>query len=68
MKAISQDLVAELISRWREDADGTYRNWFLWEKRLKNFRAIRQGLKLVTTQIAAGQFGTAYRERLRCKN
>lgn len=62
MKAISQDLVAELISRWRDDADGTYRNWFLWEKRLKNFRAIRLGLKLVTTQIAAGQFGTAYRD------
>lgn len=50
-----------LIARWREDAGGTYRAWFLWEERLKNFRSIRRGLRTVIDEIAAGTFGTAYR-------
>ena len=37
-------LIRELIVRWREDASGTYRTWFLWDERLKNFRSIRRGL------------------------
>ena len=55
------DAVAELIRRWREDVDGTYRSWFLWEERLKNFRSIRRGLNLVVEEIAADRFGSAYR-------
>ena len=27
-----------LIARWRADSSCTYRTWFLWEERLKNFR------------------------------
>ena len=36
-----------LIERWREDTNATYKSWFLWEERLKNFRSIRRGLQLV---------------------
>ncbi|MEW5917061.1 MAG: type II restriction endonuclease [Gemmatimonadota bacterium] len=56
-----QDAVAVLISRWRQDAGGTYQTWFLWEERLKNFRSIRRGLAEVVTEIQAGDFGTAYK-------
>jgi type II restriction enzyme len=39
---MNTQLVRELIERWREDEGGTYRRWFLWDERLKNFRAIRR--------------------------
>jgi type II restriction enzyme len=51
----------ELIRRWRDDAGGTYRTWFLWEDRLKNFRSIRRGIGVVVSEIAANTFGNAYR-------
>ena len=51
----------ELITRWRDDAGGTYRTWFLWEERLKNFRSIRRGLAEVVAEIEAGTFGNAYK-------
>ncbi len=51
----------ELIERWRADPGGTYRSWFLWEERLKNFRSIRRGIAAVVAQIEAGSFGTAYK-------
>jgi type II restriction enzyme len=50
-----------LIESWRDDAGGTFRSWFLWEERLKNFRSIRRGLELVVSEIEAGSFGNAYR-------
>lgn len=50
-----------MLSRWREDPGGSYRNWFLWEERLKNFRSIRAGIGDVVKEIAAGSFGTAYK-------
>ena len=50
-----------LIRRWRDDPGGTYRTWFLWEERLKNFRSIRRGLRVVVDEIAKGTFGNAYR-------
>ena len=56
-----QDATAILISRWRLDPGGTYKTWFLWEERLKNFRSIRRGLAEVVTEIQAGMFGTAYK-------
>ena len=45
-----------LMQHWRADADGTYRNWFLWEERIKNFRSIRRGLQAVVQEIEAGTF------------
>lgn len=33
--------LAALIARWKEDPGGTYRSWFLWDERVKNFRSIR---------------------------
>ena len=54
-------LVRDLITRWRADPGATYRTWFLWEERLKNFRSIRRGLSVVIDEIAKRQFGTAYR-------
>ncbi len=51
----------EIIERWRTDPGGTYRSWFLWEERLKNFRSIRRGIGAVVAQIQAGTFGSAYK-------
>ena len=53
--------IRELITRWREDPGGTYRGWFLWEERLKNFRSIRRGLAQVVREIEADTFGNQYR-------
>ena len=55
------DALHLLIERWREDEGGTYRTWFLWEERLKNFRSIRTGLAEVVTELRSGTFGTAYK-------
>lgn len=51
----------ELIQRWRSDAGATYRTWFLWEERLKNFRSIRRGLEIVVAQVEGGTFGNVYK-------
>ena len=56
-----RDLVRELIARWREDPGATYRSWFLWDERLKNFRSIRRGIAQVVAEIEASRFGVAYR-------
>jgi type II restriction enzyme len=50
-----------LIERWREDPGATYRSWFLWEKRLKNFRSIRRGIQQVIAEVAADTFGNTYK-------
>ncbi|MBL6652628.1 MAG: type II restriction endonuclease, partial [Reyranella sp.] len=55
------DPVFTLIHKWRDDPDGTYRNWFLWDERLKNFRSIRRGIQQVVAEISQGVFGNAYR-------
>ena len=50
-----------LIERWRDDPGSTYRTWFLWEERLKNFRSIRRGLSQVVDEIKKGSFGNVYK-------
>lgn len=50
-----------LLTQWRADPEGTYQTWFLWEQRLKNFRAIRRGIAQVVTEMEEGSFGTAYK-------
>lgn len=50
-----------LIQRWKDDSGGTYRSWFLWEERIKNFRSIRTGLAVVVREIGAGTFGNLYK-------
>ena len=55
------DQLGELINRWRDDPGGTYRTWFLWDERLKNFRSIRRGIAEVVAQIEAGTFGAVYK-------
>ena len=50
-----------LIARWRDDAGATYRSWFLWEERLKNFRSIRRGIMHIVREIEADTFGSAYK-------
>jgi type II restriction enzyme len=57
----ANDAVRAVLARWREDPGGTYRTWFLWEERLKNFRSIRSGIAAVVAEIGAGTFGNAYR-------
>ena len=63
MEEAGQDTgsVVALLRRWRDDPGGTYRSWFLWEERIKNFRSIRRGLQAVVQEIEAGRFGNAYR-------
>lgn len=53
--------LSTLIRHWRDDPGGTYRTWFLWDERLKNFRSIRRGIQGVVADIEAGSFGTQYR-------
>ncbi len=53
--------LSTLIQRWRDDSGGTYRSWFLWDQRLKNFRSIRTGIAEVSREIEAGTFGNAYK-------
>ena len=53
--------VRTLIERWRDDPGSTYRTWFLWEERLKNFRSIRRGLSQVVEEIEKGSFGNVYK-------
>lgn len=50
-----------LIDHWKADPHATYRSWFLWDERLKNFRSIRRGIGQVVREIEAGTFGNAYR-------
>lgn len=54
-------LVRRLIPRWRDDPSATYRSWFLWDDRLKNFRSIRRGIAQVVGEIERGTFGVTYR-------
>jgi type II restriction enzyme len=49
-----------LLQRWRDDSGGTYRTWFLWDERLKNFRSIRRGIAAVVDEIERGAFGNVY--------
>lgn len=55
------DLLRLLIERWRGDPQATYRTWFLWDERLKNFRSIRRGIAEVVEEIEAGTFGNVYK-------
>lgn len=50
-----------VVQTWKDDPGGTYRTWFLWPERLKNFRSLRRGIQQVSAEIEAGTFGTAYR-------
>lgn len=57
----SESRLLALIERWRDDPGSTYRTWFLWEERIKNFRSIRLGLQVVVKDIEEDTFGNAYR-------
>ncbi len=58
---VSGSPLRALVERWRDDPGGTYRSWFLWEERIKNFRSIRSGITQVVAEIERGEFGTAYK-------
>jgi type II restriction enzyme len=60
-RPVPSSTLRSLITRWRGDPGATYRTWFLWEERLKNFRAIRSGLAEVVREIDAGVFGNVYK-------
>lgn len=55
------EALAQLIARWKDDAGATYRSWFLWDQRIKNFRSIRAGIAEVVREIDAGSFGNVYK-------
>ncbi|WP_232514520.1 type II restriction endonuclease [Cellulomonas sp. PSBB021] len=52
----------DLVTAWREDPASTYRTWFLWPERVKNFRSLRRGIERVSADIEAGTFGNSYKE------
>lgn len=56
-----REVVEALIERWRDDPAGTYRTWFLWDERLKNFRSIRRGIQQVADEIERRRFGTTFK-------
>jgi len=56
------DWIGALVKHWREDPAAAYRTWFLWDKRIKNFRSIRRGIQVVTDEIRADTFGNAFRD------
>jgi len=58
---VDEAWVGKLLRHWREDAGASYRTWFLWEERIKNFRSIRRGIQAVVEEIRTGAFGNAYR-------
>jgi type II restriction enzyme len=58
---VADSAIRTLIERWRDDPGATYRTWFLWEERLKNFRSIRRGLAVVVKEIDEGAFGNVYK-------
>ena len=60
-KAVADSALRTLIDRWRDDPLGSYRTWFLWDERLKNFRSIRRGLAKVIEEIEARTFGNVYK-------
>jgi type II restriction enzyme len=53
--------VRALITRWRDDPGGTFRSWFLWPERLKNFRSLRRAIAEVVAEIEANTFGNTYK-------
>lgn len=57
----ANERLRRLIEAWRSDPGATYRNWFLWDERLKNFRSIRRGLEQVVREIEEGTFGNVYK-------
>ena len=61
MTNVHEAWVGNLVRHWRDDAGASYRTWFLWEERIKNFRSIRRGIKAVVDEIQADTFGNAYR-------
>ena len=56
-----ESMMSRLFEQWRSDPSATYRSWFLWDERLKNFRSIRRGISQVVAEIDSGTFGVAYR-------
>lgn len=58
---MASEALKTLIGRWRDDPGGTYKAWFLWEERIKNFRSIRRGLAEVVREMEAGTFGNVYK-------
>ncbi|BAU91397.1 type II site-specific deoxyribonuclease [Methylorubrum populi] len=61
MTNVDDAWVGKLIRHWREDAGASYRTWFLWDERIKNFRSIRRGIQAVVDEVKADTFGNAYR-------
>lgn len=58
---MANDTLQILISRWRDDPNGTFQTWFLWEERLKNFRSIHRGLQQIVSEMESGSFGNVYK-------
>lgn len=58
---MSHEMLEALITSWRNDPGSSYRTWFLWEERIKNFRSIRRGLTAVVEEMEAGTFGNLYK-------
>lgn len=62
MSSLDVEATRELVALWRDDPGATYRTWFLWPDRVKNFRSLRRGIQQVSADIEAGTFGNRYKD------
>lgn len=57
------NLLVDLVDQYKSDPESVYNTWFAGgEERLKAFRAIRTGVKDTFTAIAAGTFGSDFKD------
>jgi hypothetical protein len=61
MTNVHEAWVGNLIRHWRDDAGASYRTWFLWEERIKNFRSA----PLKTWRCSAMEWTTVSRDEPR---
>jgi type II restriction enzyme len=57
------NLLVDLVDQYKSDPESVYNTWFAGgEERLKAFRAIRTGVKDTFSAIAAGTFGSDFKD------
>lgn len=54
--------VLDIIKQYKTDEDSVYSTWFINEDRLKCFRSIRKGLKVVISEMQNDTFGNDFKD------
>lgn len=62
MSMAVSNFLEELVNRFEKDEESVYNTWFITsEERLKAFRTIKKGIKLVIQEIEADTFGHQFK-------